>query len=248
MRNYRSYPDENETEERVQVTHAFCNTEEEIAEAIERSKRDLKRSNVPYGYQKLDEEIITTVYKVPDNEVTNNTNLRKYNKYINNENSYTNTTQINGGKIENFCENEISKDGQYLVSMTLSKKVMDDGKGKGSGIYKSNYYKQEMEINENGENVYNENPFKINNNNQRIKKPFYSFGNNYYERNVDFNRNKYYPIRSERKVTRFYNDENYVGDEEDEKERDFKEVTNTETQSMQFPAKYKKGEFNYYHY
>lgn len=260
MKNYVDYRDNGDTEERVQVTQAFCNTEEEIAEAIERSKRDLKKSDVPYGYQKLDEEIITTVYKIPDNEiidetVESNEINKKYrkiykNEYENNQNAYSNYTNIKGGKIQNFYENEISKDGQYLVSMTLSKKVMDEkNSNRPPNMYKNNYYKEEIEVNENdGEQRYVNIPFKNNYNFQNRNQEGY--GKEYYVTKEEINRNKYYPIRSERKVTRYYRDENYgEDDDEDEKgNKDFKKVINTQAQSMHFPAKYKKGEFNYYDY
>jgi hypothetical protein len=37
-------------------------------------------------------------------------------------------TPISGGRIENYFENEITQDGQYLVTMSLAKKVMDEDK------------------------------------------------------------------------------------------------------------------------
>ena len=204
---YINYRDNDDTEERVQVTQAFCNTEEEIEEAIERSKRDLKKTNVPYGYQKIDEEIITTVYKVPDNEIIDEIHESKYNKKIYNntynENEYEN--QRGDGKIKNFCENELSKDGQYLISMTLSKKVMDE---KNNNRTQNNYYKEEIEVQE------NDNPFKTNNNFQRNN--HINYGSTYYVTKEQIDRNKYYPIRTERKVTRYYGDDYY--DDEDYEE------------------------------
>ena len=38
---------------------------------------------------------------------------------------YINYTPIEGGRIENYIDNEMSKDGRYLISTTLAKKVMD---------------------------------------------------------------------------------------------------------------------------
>lgn len=252
MRQYNDYYDDSETEERVQVAQEACENEGDIAEAIERSKRQLKHSKVPYGYEKLDEEIITTVYKIPENEIvhrsneanaeeinhnilkekyiTNNNyenkrvynsynagkkgkledgtiynynsiiqnhdyyegkdsyhknnnsykveyknyNINKYNSSKNNEynnnikNSYldgkkfekhSKYSKIKGGQIENYFENQVSQDGNYLISMTLSKKVMEKGKSKPfKSKYNNNFYKKEIEIDENeGENDCEEN-------------------------------------------------------------------------------------------
>ena len=65
MKNYVNYRDKGQTEKRVQITQATCNNKKDIEKAIEKSKKDLKKSDVPSGYKKLDEEIVTTVYKVP---------------------------------------------------------------------------------------------------------------------------------------------------------------------------------------
>ena len=59
--------DDGETEERVQVTKAICFNEEEIPSAILKTKRDLKESEIPPGYKKIDEEIVTKVYKIQGN-------------------------------------------------------------------------------------------------------------------------------------------------------------------------------------
>ena len=252
MRKYDDYYGDSETEERVQVAQEACENEGDIAEAIERSKRQLKHSEVPYGYEKLDEEIITTVYKIPENEIvhrsneanaeeinhnilkekyiTNNNyenkrvynsynagkkgkledgaiynynsiiqnhdyydikdsyhknnnsykveyknyNINKYNSSKNNEynnnikNSYldgkkfekhSKYSKIKGGQIENYFENQVSQDGNYLISMTLSKKVMEKGKSKPfKSKYNNNFYKKEIKIDENeGENDCEEN-------------------------------------------------------------------------------------------
>ena len=265
MKQYDDYYDDSETEERVQVAQETCENEEDILEAIERSKRQLKHSKVPFGYEKLDEEIITTVYKLPENEIihrsneanieeinhriikekyiTNNnyenkrvynssntgkkgnsedgtiynyncitknhgyyegknsnqkndnsykTEYKSYNKYKNNSSQnygynnnikkryhdekksekYTNYSKIKGGQIENYFENQVSQDGDYLVSMTLSKKVMEKGKSKPvRGKYNINFYKEEIEIDENeGEEDYGENIRPEYINNQNFKK------------------------------------------------------------------------------
>ena len=298
MKKYADYIDNGETEERIQIAQAACQNEEEIEEAIEKAKRGLKETSVPYGYRKLDEERITTVYKIPGNEIIHeihesNTrdmnekyslnnkyeNKREYKYYNlgnnepfheegtiynyntvtkkhgynegepiqNNTNTYqskykqyniTNTrnrdgneigktyTSINGGKIENYFENQISKDGQYLVSMTLSKKILDEGNNyRDQGRYRNKFYRKEMEIDEN-DGVQND------------------YGNNnineYYEKNEETNRMKYYPIRSERKIGRYYESDN-VG-----RDKNFNKITNSLAQSFQFPAQYKLKDFHYY--
>lgn len=255
MKNYVDYRDNGDTEERVQVTQAFCNSEEEIEEAIERSKRDLKNIEMPYGYQKLDEEIITTVYKVPDyNEFQNRYENKKiyknsYNEYENNQREYTNYKNNNDGRIQNFTENEISKDGQYLISMTLSKKIMDEKNNQRQNVYRNNYYKEAIEVDENDENQkYNENnQFQTNNDYQVRNQQIY--GNKNFISEEEINKNKYYPIRSERKVIRYYTDEDYSDNYNDERgNRDFKNVMNSQTQHMQFPSKYNRNEFNNYGY
>ena len=254
MRNYVNYRDnDDDTEERVQVTQAFCNTEEEIEEAIERSKRDLKTTSVPYGYQKLDEEIITTVYKIPDDEIIDEVHESKYNKKVYNsaynENEYENY-QKGDGRMQNFCENEISKDGQYLISMTLSKKVMDNkNTNRRENIYNNNIYREEIEVQENDgiQRDYEKCPFDNYQSRNQTK-----YGNEYYVNKEQIDRNKYFPIRSERKVTRFYNDDNYYDENYEDKKgnKEIKKYVNSQTQSqsINFPAKYKKGEFNYYDY
>ena len=290
MKNY----DCGETEERVQVTHASCMNEEDIEEAIERAKRELKETSVPYGYRKLDEKIITRVYKIPENEIIHesqesnaeeikqnivNENYSSNSKYenkkvyksydsgntdpfpeegtiynyntitknhgyydgypiynnssshrsqyrqsnINNTrneegNEYGNTyTLFNGGKIENYFENQISRDGQYLVSMTLSKKILDDEDNNdiGQDRYRNRFFRKEIEIDENdGDQVI-------------------------YGDNNKINKDNYSPITNERKVSRHYIRENHP-------RSNFNKITNSKVHSFQFLAKSKPGEFNYY--
>ena len=206
MKYYSNYHEDNDTEERIQVNQATCDNEDEIADCIERTKREFKENSIPYGYIKIDEQIITTVYKMPDNEIihrsqdsnmerisdkiineekylynseqnnnySNYNNIRKnyydQNEYINDSKKYY--TQFNGGKIENYFENEISRDGNYLVSMTLSKKRMDkEGTNFGRERYKNNYYKEEIEVDENDEDQFNkeENMSPINKSNKNSK-------------------------------------------------------------------------------
>ena len=245
----RHYCDDDDTEERVHVAQATCYNEEDIEEAIEQTKRDLTRTSVPYGYTKIDEEIITTVYKMPENEIihsSRDTNINnKYNKQykynnINDEiyeSDNVNIQTINGGKIENYFQNEISKDGQYLVSMTMSKKVMDDNEQNfRKGMKRNNYYKEEIEIDEN--DVEGDSPVKERYMYERRKQPIDVYENDYYETDEQVNRYNY-PVKTQKKVYSYYKDGNY----DNRRNRYFGKMYNTQAHSMQFPAKYKKGEF-----
>ena len=387
MENFEGYRDDEETEERVQVTQEECENEEEISEAIEKSKRDLKESEVPYGYKKINEKIFTRVYKVPGNKrshnsyysniynnisnkntssiyennnifknynlgkrryfydqyecdpncgdkyndyyecrIKNNTynnngsSFQKYNNseqpgtiynyntitrnhgyheseskspikknkyrtqhqtsnvnrystnktsrniynyrynndytnrtynesgYDDNNKKFTNYTQIKGGRIENYVENEISKDGKFLISMTLSKRILDEEEpkprrwkdyNKGEDMYKNSYYREEVEINNEGdpreyeettkilnkrvrdygdnykyfERNENRSPLKATETRQRRREPIHVYGDEYYETNEEIDRYKYYPIRTEIKTTRYYTNDNYGEDE-----------------------------------
>ena len=387
MEKFGNYRDNEEIEERVQVTQEECENEEEISEAIEKSKRDLKESEAPYGYKKLNEKIFTRVYKVPgsvrahktcysnicnnisnknissiydDNKIfetynsgkrryfydqceckpknedkynnfyeyrnkskTYNNNDSSFQKYNNSEQSgtiynyntitrnhgyheskskspikrnkyktqyqssninryntnktsrniynyrynvdyanrtynetvhdsnnkkYTNYTQIKGGRIENYVENEISKDGKFLVSMTLSKRIMDEEEpkprrwkdyNKGEDMHKNGYYREEVEITNEGdpreyeetnkiinkrvrdygdnykyfERNENMSPLKVTETRQRRREPIHVYGDEYYETNEEIDRYKYYPIRTEIKTTRYYTNDDYGEDE-----------------------------------
>lgn len=230
MKYYSHYHEDNDTEERIQVNQATCDNEDEIEDAIERTKREFKETSIPYGYIKIDEQIITTIYKLPENEIihrSQGSDMEKINEKIINEKQYSNNsvksnnyssnnkirnryyddneymnnikkyyTQFNGGKIENYFENEISRDGNYLVSMTLSKKTMDkEYTNFGNGRYKNNYYREEIEVDENEEERLND------------------------EENIK-------PINK-------YN-------------KNFKIIKNSKAHSLNFPAYYKKGEFKNY--
>ena len=402
MKNYKKYNNnyDNESEERVQVTHATCNSKEEITDAIERTKKDLKNSEMPYGYQKINEEIITRVYKIPGNKNKykrkynslnikgkNNNIYKTYNKekgkyfysqcecepryeerydcyskyrtrnnvynnksplrnyiysdqigtiynfnniaknhgyyegktqspnkinsykkqiniynrnnksrnyyydfnrdinnknyfqteYENNQKKYTNYTPINGGRIENYYENEISNDGKYLVSMTLSKRVMDEEEPQqGNNTDRNNYYRKKILINEIGgeererekkstinskitnlgdnykyfERNENKSPLKVTETHQRRRQPYNVFKNEYYITTEEINKGKCYPIRTERETIRYYDNNNYEEDynEEDEDYTNSKRSRKMPIHSMQFPSKLKKTEYNYYNY
>ena len=74
---------------------------------------------------------------------------------------YINYKEIKGGRIENRYENDVSKDGKYVVSMTMSKKVMNQDESKKQkerekekenekGKYRRSYYKEEVEEDDGG--------------------------------------------------------------------------------------------------
>ena len=134
MKQYDDYYDDSETEERVQVAQETCENGEDILEAIERSKRQLKHSKVPFGYEKLDEEIITTVYKLPENEIihrSNEANIEEINHRIIKEKYITNKIM----KIKEFIilliqeKKEIQKMERYIIIIALLK-IMDIMRGK----------------------------------------------------------------------------------------------------------------------
>lgn len=264
--NKSNYQNKKDIEERVQISKEYCDCEEDIDEAIERSKRKLGSSNAPYGYSKIDEQITTKIYKIPDNQYIDENNVIKEedyiesqnygrsaydngyyqseygyddkNKYYNNNiynteykknktttskyfnsNNYNNTeygdknanfkleyisslkprnmkyvenyennynynnktpktfkkyVNISEGRIENYYENNISKDGQYLVTISLSKIVnepvpktyYDDSKNN-----YSNYKNEKVEVTKNiikpSQKSYN---YKSNNNYSNYKK------------------------------------------------------------------------------
>ena len=66
------------------------------------------------------------------------------------------------------------------------------------------------------------------------------------------NKHKYYPIRTERKVTRYYTNENYddSDDDEDFEFDDEKDYRNNKKYKKykEYPSKYEKEEMTYYDY
>ena len=84
--NKSNYQNKKDIEERVQISKEYCDCEEDIDEAIERSKRKLGSSNAPYGYSKIDEQITTKIYKIPDNQYIDENNVIKEEDYIESQN------------------------------------------------------------------------------------------------------------------------------------------------------------------
>ena len=210
MKKYVHHRKVGETKQRIEVAHTEVDNEFEIPMAIQMSKLEVSHStqSIPVGYTKIDEQMITTVYEIPRNNLVytsydnsntqetsqkiinknisnsndylqsdsnNNININKYyyfnrNKIISRSpnihhysekynfkesypNRYVNNIPINGGKIENYYENKISNDGQYLITVSLAKKVLDKNQNlpaRNEEIV-NNRYAEEIEIDENDE-------------------------------------------------------------------------------------------------
>ena len=287
------YQNKKDIEERVQIAKETCNSEAEIAAAIERSKQKLKSSNPPSGYSKIDEQITTKIYKIPENEYINENNIIteedyaennyigydsgnyeyepnyeegniKYgkniyntdykksnvhtrNNYYSQNNNYNNTDYYNknsnfkleyvsslnprkmkyvenyennynynnrtpktftkyvpsnGARIENYYENNISKDGQYLVTISISKIVNDpvpktynETKTKNTNTTAKNTInysnkKETIEISKNHEKPKKEIiKSNINKTNESVKDRF-GYNYNYYERKDNISSSK----------------------------------------------------------
>ena len=130
--------------------------------------------------------------------------------------------------------------------MTLSKRIMDEGDtnqemgkdyyNQGKDVYRNDYYKEEAQINDEGEpreyeesrriinkrvRDYGDNykyfernenmsPLKVTETKQRRRGPIHVYRDEYYEtKNEDINKYNYYPIRIERKITRYDKNQDY---------------------------------------
>ena len=63
-----------------------------------------------------------------------------------------NDIAINGGRIDNYYENRVSGDGQYAMSISVAKKVLNKterNRYHNEGRTRSNYYVEEIEVDEN---------------------------------------------------------------------------------------------------
>ena len=189
MNQYDDYYDDSETEERVQVAQETCENEEDIAEAIERSKRQLKHSKIPYGYEKLDEEIITTVYKIPGNEIIHRNkeaNIEEINQNIIKEEYITNNNYENKRAYDSYSlgKKGDSKDG-IIYNYNCITKNHGYYDGKESNQKKNNSYKTEY-TNYNNINKYNSTKnYKYNN----------DLKNRYYNEKKDENYSNYSKIK-----------------------------------------------------
>ncbi len=80
---------------------------------------------------------------------------------------------INGGRIDNYYENRVSGDGQYAMSISVAKKVLNKterNRYRNEGLRtRSNYYVEEIEVDEN-DGVQDENEYYDENDEQREDK------------------------------------------------------------------------------
>ena len=153
--------------------------------------------------------------------------LYKENDNENKQKKNVNYIRINGGRMENYIDNEISKDGKYLVSMALSKKVMDEdeieqeeeeednedeeeNEEEENQKYGKGYNREEMEIDENDveEGEYEEKQ-------SCLKKRIKDLGDNYkyYERNENKSKLKTEIHQKRRQPFQVYGNEYYVEDQ-----------------------------------
>ena len=205
---------------------------------------------------------------------TNENSSEKYtNEYY--PKKYTNTQEIKGGRIENYFENDISQDGKYVVSMTLSKKIMDEDELKKiRGKYRNNYYKEEIEVDENdGEKEFeekrstinsrirdygdnykyferneNKSPLKATETRQRRRQPYHVYGDEYYETNEEVKRYKIIPRKSQKLIRRRYYKEEDGDYEETENKNYDDDDYEAQEQYDQYPSEYdyKKEEYQSY--
>lgn len=210
MKKYVDHRTVGDTEQRIEVAQSTCDNIYDLPEAIERAKYEVKHSEkcVPPGYIKVNEQIITTIYELPQNQVvyttyndlnkeiqktSNNITNRKYiskniyesnNKEIDDNkrkknykkrnnfvyspkmrhyceeydsedgfpNKKINYVPIDGGRIDNYHETKISDDGQYIMNISIAKKVFDKNKNNSNIYPRNNYYLEVMEIDENENN------------------------------------------------------------------------------------------------
>ena len=83
-----------------------------------------------------------------------------------------NDIAINGGRIDNYYENRVSGDGQYAMSISVAKKVLNKterNRYHNEGRTRSNYYVEEIEVDEN-DAVQDENDYYDENDGQREDK------------------------------------------------------------------------------
>jgi len=224
MKYYSNYHEDNDTEERIQVNQATCDNEDEIADCIERTKKEFKETSVPYGYIKIDEQIITTVYKIPDNEIihrSQDSNMERINDKIINEEKYY-SEQNNNYSNYNNIRNRYYDQNEYINNSNKYYTRFNGGKIE-------NYF--ENEISGDGNYLVSMTMSK-----KRMDKEGTNFWRGRY-------RNNY---REEIEVDE--NDENQFNKEENmgpinKSNKNFKIIKNSHAHSFNFPAYYKKGEF-----
>ena len=141
MKKYIDHRTIGEIKHRIKVAQSSCNNIYDLPEAVERAKYEVKHNEkfVPPGYIKVNEQIITTIYELPQNPIiyttyndlnettqktSNNLTNNKYvskniyeseNKEINynqkNNNYKKGNNYVYSPKMRHYCEEYDSEDG-----------------------------------------------------------------------------------------------------------------------------------------
>ena len=146
-----NYDKNKDIEKRVQVAQETCNSEEEIELAIERSKQKLKSNPAPNGYSKIDEEITTKIYKIPDKNYINKTEVIAEEEY----NEYTDKGKNEYNK--NNIYNSDYKKTSYLKNNNYHNTEYNDKNVNFKLEYISNVKPRKMQFVEDYEHNYNYN-------------------------------------------------------------------------------------------
>jgi len=101
MKKYIDHRTVGETKHRIQVAQSACDNIYDLPEAVERAKHEVKHSEdfVPPGYIKVNEQVITTIYELPQKQII-----------------YTNYNDLNGAKqkqINNITNNKYISENIY---------------------------------------------------------------------------------------------------------------------------------------
>ena len=172
MKKYSDHRTIGETKHRIQVAQSKCDNLYDLPEAVERPKYEVKHSEkfVPPGYIKVNEQIITTIYELPQNQIVYTTyndingamqetanNITK-SKYISKNIYERKNKEINYNKINK----NYKKGNNYIVSPKMrhidnyhETKISDDGKY----IMNISIAKKVFDKNKNNNNIYPRNNY-----------------------------------------------------------------------------------------
>lgn len=78
---YNNYNNNGLFKGNVEYRHQVCDIDEDLMKEIRASQKEAMSTSIPHNYIKVDERIITSVYKIPNDEI----NTRKYNIRTNKE-------------------------------------------------------------------------------------------------------------------------------------------------------------------
>ena len=126
MKKYFDNRNIGDTKHRIHVAQSACDNIYDLPEAVERAKYEVKHSEkcVPPGYIKVNEQIITTIYELPQNKIVYTTyndlngesqetvNNITNNKYISKNIYESKNKEINYNK----ANKNIKKGNNYVVS------------------------------------------------------------------------------------------------------------------------------------